>query len=52
MILRSLQISAESDAEKKLAELLKAQFNASQIAVKDISGLFWCYVLCYVMKRY
>lgn len=38
LFLRSLQIQAESDGEKKLAEILKNKFSASQITVKDISG--------------
>ena len=35
---RNVTIQAQSDAEKKLAEVLKAQINASRITVKDISG--------------
>ncbi|KAJ7374919.1 BolA-like protein 3 [Desmophyllum pertusum] len=38
VLLRSLQVKAESDGEKKLADILKQSFSASQIAVKDISG--------------
>lgn len=38
VFLRSLQIQAESEGEKKIAEILKQNFSASQIAVKDISG--------------
>lgn len=38
--LRSLQIQAESEGEKKIAEILKQNFSASQIAVKDISGWY------------
>lgn len=33
-------MQAESDGEKKLAEILKQNFSASQIAVKDISGQY------------
>lgn len=38
VILRSLQVQADSAGEKKLADILKQSFSASQIAVKDISG--------------
>ncbi|XP_067052771.1 bolA-like protein 3 isoform X2 [Acropora muricata] len=38
VVLRALQVQAESEAEKKLAEILKKSFTASQIAVRDISG--------------
>ncbi|KAL9975321.1 hypothetical protein ACROYT_G012474 [Oculina patagonica] len=38
VFLRSLQVQAQSEGEKKLAEILKQSFSASQIAVKDISG--------------
>lgn len=38
VLLRSLHVQAESDGEKKLAEILKQSFVASQIAVRDISG--------------
>jgi len=31
-------VQAESAGEKKLADILKQSFSASQIAVKDISG--------------
>ena len=41
LLLRSLQVQAESDGEKKLAEILKQSFAASQIAVKDISGQYF-----------
>ena len=33
-------MQAESDGEKRLAEILKQSFSASQIAVKDISGQY------------
>lgn len=33
-------MQAESEGEKKLAEILKQSFSASQIAVKDISGQY------------
>ncbi|XP_015766970.1 PREDICTED: bolA-like protein 3 [Acropora digitifera] len=38
VVLRALQVQAESEAEKKLAEILKKSFTASQITVRDISG--------------
>lgn len=41
VVLRALQVQAESEAEKKLAEILKKSFTASQIAVRDISGLLF-----------
>ncbi|XP_073234178.1 bolA-like protein 3 [Porites lutea] len=38
ILLRSLQIQAESEGEKKLAGILRQKFGASHIAVKDVSG--------------
>lgn len=38
VFLRTLQVQAESEGEKKIAEILKKSFTASQITVKDISG--------------
>ncbi|XP_068677670.1 bolA-like protein 3 [Montipora capricornis] len=38
VFLRALQVQAESEGEKKIAEILKKSFTASQITVKDISG--------------
>ncbi|KAK2559729.1 hypothetical protein P5673_017820 [Acropora cervicornis] len=44
VVLRALQVQAESEAEKKLAEILKKSFTASQIAVRDISASFKTYI--------
>lgn len=38
-------MQAQSEGEKKLAEILKQSFSASQIAVKDISGQYGLYYL-------
>lgn len=41
ILLRSLQIQAESEGEKKLAGILRQKFGASHIAVKDVSGQYF-----------
>lgn len=44
-------MQAESEGEKKLAEILKQSFSASQIAVKDISGQYTTVVkICLVLS--
>ena len=41
MLSKCVHVQAESEGEKHIANVLRSKFDATEIAVRDVSGL-WC----------